>query len=96
MGTIRASLCADFAPIRSTSMTKLACRTFCKHGGYPFYGLEWSLMCLCGGEGTDQNLFLEDLKDFKLDERLNACDMPCSGNVTETCGGENTAEIWQV
>lgn len=53
-------------------------------------------MCLCGGEGTDQNLFLEDLKDFKLDERLNACDMPCSGNVTETCGGENTVEIWQV
>ncbi|KAF7949209.1 hypothetical protein EAE96_008376 [Botrytis aclada] len=63
--------------IPNADLTIEACLHACKEGGYAFAGVEYSQECYCGvvlGNGT-----------AKVDE--SNCQMTCSGNTTELCGG---------
>lgn len=62
----------------SNSMSVKSCLSFC--GTDKYAGLEYSRECWCA---PDLNSHAAKLLDAK-------CDLPCSGNGTEACGGALT------
>ncbi|KAG8416535.1 hypothetical protein J3458_007117 [Metarhizium acridum] len=65
------------------NMTVEKCIADCKGNGFRYAGLEYYGVCFCGAT----------VNGAQLDE--SKCSFPCSGNKTETCGGDNTLSIWQ-
>ena len=78
-----------------SDLTRSSCQTLCAEEDYPFYGMEWSIRCACGGKETTKDKFIEGVAEFKLNEVAEACDMPCAGDETETCGGQEAFAIWE-
>lgn len=76
-------------------LTRSSCQELCASEEYPFYGLEWSIRCTCGGKETSKDKFIEGVAEFKLNEVTEACEMPCAGDETESCGGQEAFEIWE-
>ncbi|KAK9436022.1 Carbohydrate-binding WSC [Metarhizium brunneum] len=64
-------------------MTVEKCIADCKGNGFRYAGLEYYGVCFCGAT----------VNGAQLDE--SKCSFPCSGNKTETCGGDNTLSVWQ-
>lgn len=68
-------------PYRSSSpqdqMTVEECVSECKGNGYRYAGLTYYGVCYCG-----QTVIGTQVADAQ-------CNLPCSGNKTETCGGDN-------
>ncbi|RDW71276.1 hypothetical protein BP6252_07839 [Coleophoma cylindrospora] len=66
------------------TMTVEGCLAACKAGGYGFAGVEYSQECYCSvvmGNGT-----------LLLDE--SQCNMPCTGDSSEMCGGSRTLNLY--
>ncbi|CAN0484313.1 unnamed protein product, partial [Ectocarpus sp. 12 AP-2014] len=73
--------------IDSEALSRTSCKEACEEGGFPFYGLEWSIICFCGGNKTTKAKFIEGIEAYRLADDTGACDMPCPGNGEDTCGG---------
>ncbi|CAM9623568.1 unnamed protein product, partial [Scytosiphon promiscuus] len=80
----------------SDSLSRESCRDACESDGFPFYGLEWSIFCHCGGRGVTKTNFMEGVREFQLAEDTDECDMPCPGDKEENCGGPGAIQIWEV
>ncbi|PHH80346.1 hypothetical protein CDD82_1818 [Ophiocordyceps australis] len=65
------------------SMTVEKCVAECKGNGFRYAGLKYYGVCFCGA--TVNGPQVDDSK----------CSFGCSGNKTETCGGDSTLSIWQ-
>jgi len=68
------------------AMTVEGCTSACTAGGYALSGLEYGGECYCdsqlrngGGPASDGNA---------------QCNMPCNGNVAQTCGGPNRLNMY--
>ncbi|CAM9113470.1 unnamed protein product [Phaeothamnion confervicola] len=61
------------------------CAGYCYDYGYNIAGLGYGRECLCG----------QDDQYNKYGPAEN-CDMPCTGDVTMTCGGDSALSIWQL
>ncbi|KAH7303931.1 WSC domain-containing protein [Stachybotrys elegans] len=67
----------------SRNMTVEACVAECKGNGFRYAGLEYYGECYCGAT----------VNSPALDEGL--CNLPCNGNNTQTCGGNDALSIYQ-
>ena len=65
------------------NMTVEKCVAECKGNGFRYAGLKYWGVCYCGSTVSGAQL-TED-----------QCDLPCSGNSTQTCGGDSELSIWQ-
>ncbi|KAI0267652.1 glycosyl hydrolase catalytic core-domain-containing protein [Gloeopeniophorella convolvens] len=68
----------QYSYVTATSMTTEACLNTCASEGYSFAGTEWSQECYCGNTYNGGTPPLAPPTD---------CNMPCSGNSAEICGG---------
>ncbi|CAM9941086.1 unnamed protein product [Sphacelaria rigidula] len=62
-------------------MTIEACAEFCE--GWTYFGLEWSEKCFCGLATDDPSAL-----------GTATCDMPCSGDSSQTCGGSLALSVY--
>ncbi|EJT99506.1 WSC-domain-containing protein [Dacryopinax primogenitus] len=62
-----------------------SCETFCAQGGYVYAGVEYGDECYCGNE-------LDNGAGGQTAE--SDCNMPCSGNNGETCGGSYRLNLY--
>ncbi|XP_012525203.1 xylosyltransferase oxt [Monomorium pharaonis] len=60
------------------------CAYMCLQSGFPYAGTEYSVECFCGMEEPLQTKRLPD----------SSCNMKCSGNPKQTCGGYLTINIY--
>ena len=63
---------------------KELCLKTCYDAGFRYSGLQFALECFCGNEVPSPELKLED----------SACNKPCTGNKSQTCGGYLTMNIY--
>ncbi|TVY89537.1 WSC domain-containing protein, partial [Lachnellula willkommii] len=81
-GTSGRSLAWPQSQISASAMTVELCLAACKQGGYDMAGVEYGQECYCGvvlGNGTVPT---------------SGCNMPCSGNTAETCGGSSVLNLF--
>ena len=69
----------------SETMTIDGCIAHCDAAGLPLAGLEYARECYCG------SAFVNDGGAVLAD---SACDMVCSGDSTNMCGGENALSVF--
>ncbi|KAM0436912.1 hypothetical protein ACHAPT_002625 [Fusarium lateritium] len=65
------------------NMTVEKCVAECKGNGFRYAGLKYWGVCYCGSTVSGAQL-TED-----------QCDLPCSGNSSQTCGGDSELSVWQ-
>ncbi|KAF4631590.1 hypothetical protein G7Y89_g6540 [Cudoniella acicularis] len=70
----------------TAALTVELCTSTCQGLGYVFAGMEYAGQCFCG------NAFLNG--GGPAPDGETGCDMACSGNATETCGGPNRLSLW--
>lgn len=86
----------------ATSMTIESCLAFCQAAGYPYAGVEWSQECC---EDLNSHSHYKDLIFYFLDCDYaietdfadiypTDCNMACSGNSSELCGGSQRINIF--
>ncbi|PMD34140.1 WSC-domain-containing protein [Hyaloscypha variabilis F] len=83
-GTNGRSLAWRQDQLSTTNLTVEECLFACKDGGYDFAGVEFGQECYCGvvlGNGT-------------LPLPSSQCNMPCTGDSSETCGGPSTLDLY--
>lgn len=68
------------------TLTVQKCIKACKKSGFNSAGLEWSQECFCGN--VSQNTI--DAEEAPLQE----CNMPCTGNAVQFCGGPQRMLIY--
>jgi hypothetical protein len=73
----------DF-PGAEGGMTITPCQGACQNAGYVFAGVEFGHECWCGSLIGGAGTLSPD----------NECNMPCSGNAAEMCGGSNRINIY--
>ncbi|KAK4106791.1 WSC-domain-containing protein [Parathielavia hyrcaniae] len=66
----------------SDTMTVEKCTAECKGGGYRYAGLVYYGVCYCG-----QTVNGPAVADSE-------CKLPCNGNSTQTCGGDDIFSVW--
>ncbi|KAK1633545.1 WSC domain-containing protein, partial [Colletotrichum phormii] len=66
------------------AMTEETCIAYCSSKGYPVAGVEYSSECYC-----DFQLASTSVKKPETD-----CNMPCSGDSTEACGGSDRISVF--
>ncbi|KAJ6465330.1 WSC domain-containing protein, partial [Mycena sanguinolenta] len=69
--------------VASRTMTVESCLDSCAAGGYILGGVEYGDECYCG----NALLYVYGSSE--------ACDMPCSGNASEFCGGPDSLNLYQ-
>ncbi|KAG7050936.1 WSC domain-containing protein [Colletotrichum scovillei] len=67
-----------------SAMTEESCIAFCSSKGYPVAGVEYSSECYC-----DYQLASTSQKKPEAD-----CNMPCSGDSLEACGGSDRLSVF--
>ena len=67
-----------------SGMTVTQCTTTCQQRGFQYAGLEYANECYC--DSSIQNGA----------GAASGCNMPCSGNSTEFCGGPNRLNLYQL
>ncbi|RAH81716.1 hypothetical protein BO86DRAFT_399552 [Aspergillus japonicus CBS 114.51] len=67
----------------ATGMTVEACVSLAKAGAWRYAGVEYSRQCFVGNTIHDGTAYSD-----------SDCNMPCSGNTAETCGGGNRVQIY--
>jgi hypothetical protein len=83
-GTNGRSLAWRQDQLSTTNLTVEECLYACKDGGYSFAGVEYGQECYCGvvlGNGT-----------VPLDS--TSCNIKCTGNSAEYCGGRSTLNLY--
>ncbi len=65
------------------SMTIEACAVTCRRQGYKFAGLQYGSQCFCGNR-------------YGRYGKSSACNMPCAGNKSQTCGGTWANSVYAV
>ena len=76
----------DGPTMKSGGMTPEMCKDFCAdEGDFPAYGVEFGKECYCGALPP---------ASAKIDEA--ACDVPCGGDTTQTCGGADAINVFEV
>ena len=66
----------------NTGLTAASCIAFCSDLGYTVVGTEYSAECYCGG-----TLPADNAGD-------STCNMPCSGDATQACGGPDRLSVY--
>lgn len=66
----------------STAMTTASCAAFCS--SYALFGLEYASQCFCGNA----------LSASSANASASACNMPCTGDSSSTCGGPNALNLY--
>lgn len=61
----------------ATAMTAESCISFCETRGFAYAGVEYSSECFCGNT----------LAPAAAQVAASACNMPCSGDALQPCGG---------
>lgn len=72
-----------FTNFKSTNSPK-KCITMCLQSGFPFAGVQYGTECFCGANAPSPDLKIPDEK----------CDMKCSGDPEEFCGGYFTMNVY--
>jgi glucan endo-1,3-alpha-glucosidase len=72
--------------VNDYSLTIDKCLISCEEGGYAYAGLEYGLECWCGNT-------IASTVEFSADSE---CDVPCSGNSSEMCGGGFRLDVYQL
>lgn len=67
-------------------MTIAPCQGTCQNAGYMFAGVEFGDECWCDNV----------IRGIGAPTSSSDCNMPCSGNASETCGGSNRINIYQL
>lgn len=78
------SLAYSQIQLNASVMTTELCLNACGARGFPFAGTEYSQECYCGvvlGNGT-------------VPAPASDCNMPCNGNSSETCGGQDRLNLY--
>ncbi|KUJ17770.1 WSC-domain protein [Mollisia scopiformis] len=70
------------------SLTVALCTTACQAAGYVLAGVEYSQQCWCGDTFSNGGV--------PAPEGLSGCDMLCSGNLSEYCGGPNRLGVYDL
>jgi hypothetical protein len=68
------------------NMTIDPCQGACQNAGYVFAGVEFGDECWCDNV----------IRGIGAPTSSSDCNMPCSGNASETCGGSNRINIYQL
>lgn len=71
--------------LRIEVMTPLACQSYCRHLSKPYYAIYGGNSCSCGSK--------EYLSLLPSIDDTQKCDIPCGGDVTQSCGGVHFALI---
>lgn len=67
------------------AMTVTMCLNFCQSKGFQYAGIEYSGECYCAGDISN---------GASLSVSSPNCNMPCSGESTETCGGPGALSLY--
>lgn len=67
----------------NNAMTVEACASFCLNGGWKVFGLEYERECWCGSAVNGTVVANTE------------CNMSCTGNTAQECGGNNRLSVWQ-
>ncbi|CAM9453754.1 unnamed protein product [Scytosiphon promiscuus] len=76
-------------PISRDSMSAVFCRAQCQGGGFDFYSTQFARECWCGSGAPEDTYSRYE----ELDEETG-CDMACTGDATESCGGHLAASVY--
>lgn len=68
-----------------TALTIDGCLSLCEDEGYAFAGAEYGAECYCGNSVPTTITYSD-----------TACNMPCSGDATETCGGGWALDLYEL
>ena len=74
--------------LSSDSMTHELCFSHCIANDLPYAGLQYSLQCFCGRDGTDYAIY------GRKDE--SECGATCRGDATQICGGTWRMNIYYI
>lgn len=69
-------------------MTVERCIDHCRTSGFSVAGLEFSRQCFCDNKISPNRLLDQKMMGF-------ACDMPCAGAKSQTCGGASLISLYQ-
>ncbi|KAG6919830.1 hypothetical protein DXG01_000335 [Tephrocybe rancida] len=72
------------ATLINETMTIEKCQTFCDAGAFGFAGVEFGSECYC-----DFSIQFPSVAD-----NATTCNVPCGGNVNETCGGPSRINLF--
>ena len=70
--------------ISDPKMTPLLCMTTCQQKGYMYAGVEYASQCFCGNS----------IVAGSVSASSSDCSMPCSGDSTQMCGGNNRLNLF--
>ncbi|KAN0099930.1 WSC-domain protein [Hyaloscypha variabilis] len=76
-------------PGGATNMTVAACTTACQSAGYILAGSEYGDECWCGNTFTNGGTLASTTPDG-----LSGCNMLCTGNLSEYCGGADRLNVY--
>lgn len=62
------------------------CLVTCEEAGFKYAGVEFGQECYCGNTWARANIWVDD----------GTCDMPCNGNSSETCGGGDRIDLYEL
>lgn len=77
---------STYLPVNNGIVFVLGCTQLCQQHSFPFCGVEYGNQCY-GGFSVSSNAQKADPA---------SCNLPCSGNRTEKCGGSNRINLYQV
>ncbi|KAK0719031.1 WSC domain-containing protein [Apiosordaria backusii] len=67
------------------AMTTQRCADYCLNSGFTWFGLQYMAECFCGPELDALSTQLNDTD----------CDLPCTGDAGEVCGGSSKLSVYQ-
>jgi WSC domain len=70
------------ATTSDNNMTLAECANFCS--SYLYFGLEYTTQCFCG----------TSISSSSAEAAETDCNMPCGGDITETCGGSSILSVY--
>lgn len=86
-GSVDGSRILRAAQTAGDDMTIDSCLRYCEGQGHSFAGLEYGRECFCGSSVAESNLPVQGV--------LGKCEMPCSGNKDQVCGGPDALSMYQ-
>jgi hypothetical protein len=78
---------ADVSELNLDVNGKSTCIRACFNSGYQYAGTKNATECWCGN--TTMNFYIDT-------NTINGCNMPCKGNVPETCGGRWHSSVYNI
>ncbi|KAK4184351.1 WSC domain-containing protein [Podospora australis] len=72
--------------VTESDMTLEKCAATCSVGGYTWFGVEYGSECFCG----------TTLDAASIKQAEGECDMACSGDASQKCGGPNRLNVYHI